>query len=203
MCKEIKDFVLHTFFIIQEISTLTSLEGLRIFPESEAICMENATAGSEASRSTEGALRIFPESEAICMENATAGSEASRSTEGALSPNPEDLSQRTCELRKASCNTHCVRSSACGYAWRPADFPWLQPARNSPLRFALRIAAGSPGKMVIFPGFIRKGTLTGREAGQHRQPQQLLCGDLRLLYLSDTEEQLADQSTPHQTKVRK
>ena len=116
-------------FVLQEISTLASLEGLRIFPESEAICMENATAGSEASRSTEGALRIspasagsknaaaggaanrstedalriFPESEAICMENATAGSEASRSTEGALSPNPEDLSQRTCELRKASC----------------------------------------------------------------------------------------------------
>lgn len=88
----------------------------------------------------------------------------------------EALHQRTCELRKASCNTHCVRSSACGYAWRPADFPRLQPARNSPLRFALRIAAGSPGKMVIFPGFIRKGTLTGREAGQHRQHQQLLCG---------------------------
>ena len=62
--------------------------------------MENATAGSEASRSTEGALRIFPESEAICMENATAGSEASRSTEGALSPNPEDLSQRDYGLRK-------------------------------------------------------------------------------------------------------
>ena len=40
MCKEIKDFVLHTFFILQEISTLTSLEGWRIFPESDAICME-------------------------------------------------------------------------------------------------------------------------------------------------------------------
>ena len=72
MCKEIEDFVLHTFFIIQEISTLASLEGLRIVPESEAICMENATAGSEASRSTEGAL----------------------------SPNPEDLSQRDYGLRK-------------------------------------------------------------------------------------------------------
>ena len=49
-------------FVLQEISTLASLEGLRIFPESEAICMENATAGSETSRSTEGALPFFPES---------------------------------------------------------------------------------------------------------------------------------------------
>ena len=76
-----------------------STEGaLRIFPESEAICMENATAGSEASRSTEGALRISPASAG--SKNATAGGAASRSTEGALSPNPEDLSQRDYGLRK-------------------------------------------------------------------------------------------------------
>ena len=69
-------------FVLQEISTLASLEGLRIFPESEAICMENATAGNEASRSTEGALRISPASAG--SKNATAGGAASRSTESAL-----------------------------------------------------------------------------------------------------------------------
>ena len=86
-------------FVLQEISTLASLEGLRIFPESEAICMENATAGSEASRSTEGALRISPASAG--SKNAAAGGAASRSTEGALQA-PQRFSA-------------CL--SAPGYAW--------------------------------------------------------------------------------------
>ena len=72
--------------------------------------MENATAGSEASRSTEGALRISPASAG--SKNAAAGGAASRSTEGALSPNPEDLSQRTCELRKASCKHRSASARA-------------------------------------------------------------------------------------------
>ena len=58
---------------------------------------------------------------AICSANRDKSpSEASQSTEGALSPKLEAISQRTCELRKASCNTHCVRSCACGYAVQPA-----------------------------------------------------------------------------------
>lgn len=104
-------------FVLQEISTLASLEALRIFPESEAICMENATAGSAASRSTEGALRISPASAG--SKNAAAGGAASRSTSGALSPNPEDLSQRTCELRKASCK----HRSALARAFLPQAMP--------------------------------------------------------------------------------
>ena len=71
-------------------------------------------------------------------ENATAGSKASRSDEGALSPKLEALSQRTCELRKVPCNPHCVRSS--GYACA--------------VRFALRIASGSPGKKATLTAFV-------------------------------------------------
>ena len=102
--------------------------------------LENATAGSEASRSDEGALSRYAKRivESPMQHSLTFVPTASP-TLGDLSPKLEALSQRTCELRKVSCNTHCVRSSACGYAVQPAmqialrlfgqdgDFPRLQP----------------------------------------------------------------------------
>ena len=71
------------------------------------------------------ALRIFPSFS--WSGNAAAGSAASRCTESALS-------RRACELRKASCNTHCVRSYTCGFAVLSAE----------------RIAVGSPGRKATF-----------------------------------------------------
>ena len=84
-------------------------------------------------------------------------------TLGDLSPNLEALSQRTCELRKVSCNTHCVRSYACGYAVQPA----LQIAlrlfgQDGKHRSALArggvLLDSAEGPMREFPGFSRSGT---------------------------------------------
>lgn len=84
-------------------------------------------------------------------------------TLGDLSPNLEALSQRTCELRKVSCNTHCVRSYACGYAVQPA----LQIAlrlfgqdgkHRSDLARGGVLFDSAEGPMREFPGFSRSGT---------------------------------------------
>ena len=119
--------------------------------------VENATAGSKASRSTEGALRIFPsfswsgkcdsrersESEhrrcvagfspaSAGVENATAGSEASRSTEGALRIFPSFSWSGKCDSRERSESEHrrCV-----------ADFPQLQLERKMRQQGAKRVGA--------------------------------------------------------------
>ena len=102
------------------------------------------------------ALRIFPSFS--WSGNAAAGSAASRCTESALS-------RRACELRKASCNTHCVRSYTCGFAVLSAE----------------RIAVGSPGRKASTAALQCVAVYCSIwRAGLMRQPQRVRWHDSRV-----------------------
>ena len=98
------------------------------------------------------------------LENATAGSEASRSDEGDLSRYAKRIvegpMQRSLTLTPTASLTLSVfpSGSPCGSPGKKATFADAHSSGFAyAVRFSRRIAGGSPGRMAMFPGFSRSG----------------------------------------------